>query len=76
VIILDYSFPLPSTLMRSVVFIIERIAGGDHYRNFKKYNKLGGIDYFIYKSGLKPVADSLRGRTVFRIVSCRSGRLR
>jgi len=71
VIILDYSFPLPSTLMRSVVFIIERIAGGDHYRNFRKYISRGGLDHFTGATGLikkKPAIAA--GRGVFNIVVC------
>ncbi len=70
VIIMDYNYPVPQGILRPIIYTIERIAGGDHYRNFKRYNKLGGMDYFTGESGLEITSDSLRGRAAFRIISC------
>ena len=42
VIIVDYNYPMPEGLARNLAFGIERIAGGDHYRNFKFYMRNGG----------------------------------
>lgn len=71
VVIMDYNYPVPQGILKPIIYTIERIAGGDHYRNFKRYNRLGGLDYFTGESGLEVATDSLRGRAAFRIVSCK-----
>lgn len=71
IIIMDYNYPLPPGIKGAIVYIIERIAGGDHYRNFRKYNKLGGLDYFIRNSGLEPISGKIKGSGAFRIAECR-----
>lgn len=71
IIIMDYNFPVPTGVLRPVIYTIERIAGGDHYRNFRIYNRLGGLNYFTGESGLEITSDSLRSRAAFRIISCR-----
>lgn len=67
VIIVDYNYPMPKGLARNLAFGIERIAGGDHYRNFKVYMKNGGITYFANRSGLKVITETVRGSGVFLI---------
>ena len=71
VILMDYNYPIPVGIFRLVIFFIERIAGGDHYRNFKRFNTFGGLPYFIDESGLKVQSEKLRGKGAFRIVVCR-----
>ena len=47
-LIVDYSYDKKSTVIgRLAVKIIEKIAGGEHYQNFKKYIKKGGLDYLM-----------------------------
>jgi ubiquinone/menaquinone biosynthesis C-methylase UbiE len=67
VIIVDYNYPIPKGLSRTLAFGIERIAGGDHYRNFRVYMKNGGITYFANRSGLKVISETVRGSGVFII---------
>ncbi len=71
IILMDYNYPVPPGIIRPVIYTIEWIAGGDHYRNFKMYNRLGGLDYFTRESGLAITSGSLRGRNAFRIISCK-----
>ncbi|MFO7852128.1 MAG: class I SAM-dependent methyltransferase [Bacteroidales bacterium] len=70
VVLMDYNYPIPAGISKLVIFIIERIAGGDHYRNFRRFNALGGLPYFIEGSGLKMESEKLRHRSAFRIVVC------
>ena len=70
VIIMDYNFPIWRIIPRLVILAIERIAGGDHYRNFKSYNSEGGLDYYIKKAGLTIMKEKLRKGATFRIVVC------
>lgn len=74
IIIMDYNYPVPKGILRPIIYTIERIAGGDHYRNFKRYRVLGGLDYFIKGSGLDIISDRLHGSGAFRIVVCRPAR--
>ncbi len=44
----DYDFsPMTKIHARKVITFIEWLAGGDHYRNFREYNSLGGIEAFL-----------------------------
>ncbi len=67
VIIVDYNYPMPEGFARNIAFGIERIAGGDHYRNFRFYMNNGGIKYFTNHSGLKAISETVRGSGVFLI---------
>ncbi len=69
VIIMDYSYPLGSATSKSIIYLIEWIAGGDHYSNFLKYNKLGGLDYYLSGAGLK-LNSVLKSTSAFRVVYC------
>lgn len=68
IIIMDYNYPMKKFFPRMVVWIIEKIAGGDHYRNFRNYNRLGGADHFIEKAGLKIKSEKLSEKSTFRVV--------
>jgi len=70
VIIADYNYPLPENLYGKVASAIERMAGGDHYRNFRSYMKSGGLKYFTSKAGLGIKSTRIRGRGVFLITIC------
>jgi 2-polyprenyl-3-methyl-5-hydroxy-6-metoxy-1,4-benzoquinol methylase len=70
VIIMDYNYPIQTGISKLVIFTIERIAGGDHYRNFRNFNRLGGLDHFINKAGLQRDSDKLRKSSAFRVVVC------
>lgn len=50
-IITDYIFTKRSFfLAKWVITLIEKIAGKEHYKNFKSYNKLGGLNNLISKT--------------------------
>jgi len=68
IIIVDYNFPMPKGFSRSLAFGIERLAGGDHYRNFRIYMGKGGIQYFLSESGLNEKSSSISGNGVFVII--------
>ncbi len=51
-IIADYSAPLPANGAGLLVRIIERIAGGEHYRGFRDYQERGGLDSLLQEAGL------------------------
>lgn len=70
VIIMDYNYPMQAGISKLVILIIERIAGGDHYRNFRHFNELGGLDYFVQKAGLRKESDKLRKSSAFRVMVC------
>jgi len=70
VILMDYNYPMQPGISKLVIFIIERIAGGDHYRNFRRFNTLGGLDYFIEKAGLRIESDKLGKNSAFRVMVC------
>ncbi len=70
VIIVDYNYPLPQGTSSWLVTSIEKIAGVDHYKNFRRYIEKGGINYFIRESGLKSVAQVKRSNGIFIITTC------
>jgi len=70
VIIVDYNHPMPKGFSRSLVFFIERFAGGDHYRNFKVYMGKGGLRYFTRAAGLTVKSSTVKSNSVFLIEVC------
>jgi SAM-dependent methyltransferase len=70
VIIADYNYPMPQGWGRRIARGIERIAGGDHYRNFRVYMNKGGIPHFTEKAGLTVKSEAVRGSGVFVVVMC------
>jgi ubiquinone/menaquinone biosynthesis C-methylase UbiE len=53
ILIADYTCPLPASFPGWVIRTIERIAGGDHYRNFRHYLKNGGVPALLEKLDIK-----------------------
>jgi hypothetical protein len=70
VIIADYNHPLPQTLSGFAANSIEKMAGGDHYRNFRNYMSAGGINHFTNAAGMKINKTVARGNGVFVVVEC------
>lgn len=70
VIIADYHYPMPAGFPGSMAFGIERMAAGDHYRNFKSYMAAGGIKYFTDAAGLSIQSSIIKGKGVFVIAIC------
>jgi len=53
IIIGDYLIPLQAGFPKWMTNSVEFFAGREHYRNFKNYEKNGGIYYLAKKAGLK-----------------------
>ncbi len=70
VIIADYNCPLPHGFSGSLAYMIERIARGDHYRNFRNYMNRGGLGSFLEKAGISVISAEVRGNGVFIITVC------
>ncbi len=68
VIIIDYNFPISKSFPRSLVYGIEHFAGGDHYRNFRKYMEKEGLRCFTQASGIKIRTEMVRGNGIFLII--------
>jgi len=70
VVVVDYNSLMPKGLSGSAVWSIERLAGGEHYRNFKTFMERGGIRYFTSEAGLTMKTETVRGGGVFSVVVC------
>jgi len=70
VVVVDYALPVRRGLYNSLTWLIESIAGGDHYRNFKAYMAIGGIYPILAAAGLKVREKHLRGRGTLVINHC------
>jgi len=68
IILVDFSIPLPATIAGQGALLIEKIAGGEHYNNFKAYQKNNGLNYFLKNHQLSIIEDKLGGLNVIRIV--------
>ena len=67
-LIVDYLFDKNSTFMgRTGVKIIEKLAGGEHYRNFKDYIKRGALDYLMKNYSFKTEHFFLYGAVRLRV---------
>jgi len=51
-IILDYRVPLPTGLSGMLIYVIERLAGRGHYRNFRSFVDRGGLAPLLIQQGL------------------------
>jgi ubiquinone/menaquinone biosynthesis C-methylase UbiE len=71
IVIVDYSHPMPEGLYKKFTYIIERIAGGDHFRNFKTYMNGGGIDTVVAQAGLEVVERVVKGKGILSISLCK-----
>jgi SAM-dependent methyltransferase len=65
VIIADYNIPLPKSLAGLLASGIERLAGGDHYRNFRNFRAKGGLSHFTGNACLTLISSEVRGAGVF-----------
>ncbi len=72
VIIADYNHHMPRGYGRTVAWTIERIAGGDHYRNFRNYMQRGGVHWFVKEAGLRICSEVTRSGGIFVVAVCES----
>ena len=63
VLIVDYELSdKTSMLSRSSIYLIEKIAGGEHYRNFKTYIQTGGLSVLLEGLPLREIRRHYFGR--------------
>lgn len=70
IIIVDYAFPIKAGFYRWFTWTIEWLAGGDHYRNFKLYQKNSGMDSLLAQSGLLVKERFLQGNGTLMVSQC------
>lgn len=70
ILIADYNHHMPPGWGSGAAWGIERIAGGEHYRNFRDYMQKGGVHWFARESGLRIRREILRGGKIFVIAEC------
>lgn len=71
VIIMDYNYPIPANFSGAVASGLERIVGGEHYRNFRVYIKYNGMGYFLKRAGLVVRSQVVSGNNLFIISECK-----
>jgi 2-polyprenyl-3-methyl-5-hydroxy-6-metoxy-1,4-benzoquinol methylase len=69
VLIADYNHYMPQGYGRTLAWTIERIAGGDHYRNFRNYMQKGGIRWFAGEAGLRISSEVTRSGGIFLVAT-------
>jgi ubiquinone/menaquinone biosynthesis C-methylase UbiE len=67
IIVADYNHTMRRYWGSRLVFIIERIAGKEHFRNFCYFMEHGGISHFAEQAGLYKRTLHTAGRSVFAI---------
>lgn len=72
IVVIDYAHPLPENKYKAITYLIERLAGKEHFSNFKKYQSLGGLPSLTKKSGLRIIDYKIRGNGIFVIAKCSS----
>jgi ubiquinone/menaquinone biosynthesis C-methylase UbiE len=70
ILIVDYSYPMEVRFYRWFTWMIEWFAGGDHFRNFKIYQRNGGMDTLLDKSGLTVKEKYLQGKGTLMVSLC------
>lgn len=70
IIVLDYGWPMKQNLLWWMTRLIEFIAGGEHYRNFKRFMSKGGQDPILKHAGLRVQERQHRGQGTLVITSC------
>jgi len=68
IILADFTNPLPKNVIGWGARFIERIAGGEHYLNFKKYQKQSGLKYFLDYQKLSVIESRIGGLGAIRII--------
>jgi ubiquinone/menaquinone biosynthesis C-methylase UbiE len=70
IIVVDYAYPINAKVYRWFTWFIEWLAGGDHFRNFKQYQKNGGMDPLLDQSGLLVKEKYIQGKGTLVVSLC------
>lgn len=71
ILIVDYASPLSANYYKYLTWFIEWMAGGDHFKNFKTYQKFGGIDTYLKQLHLQVIKRTEKGQSIFSLVLCK-----
>ena len=70
-LVADYSSPLPGTISGRFTWLIERLAGSDHYAGFCSYQSIGGLDSLMREADLEILEEHPVLGGIVRILLCR-----
>jgi len=68
IIIADFLVPQSSKISGLRVFLIEFIAGINHFKGYLDFRRTNGIDNLVYESNLKILSDKINSSKTVRIV--------
>ena len=70
IIIVDYAVPLPQNITGWGSRVAEFFAGREHHRNFRKYNRLGGLNKILAANKLTIQRERSFANGAFQLVVC------
>ncbi|MDX8338401.1 class I SAM-dependent methyltransferase [Draconibacterium sp. IB214405] len=71
-VVLDYAVPLPRNYAGAGSKVAEFLAGIEHNRNFKSYNRAGGLNAILPASGFTVERSKLIGKGAFQLTVARN----
>lgn len=75
-VFVDYSFPLPHNGAGYLMRFIEFLAGGQHYRSFRRYLVSGGLKGLFAGHGLKQTAcTTFKGGSISLVLAANGGQV-
>lgn len=66
-IIADYAIPYPRNMLGKISILVERLAGVEHFNNYKAFSAAGGLIGLIRKQGLSVLKEKYTSGMVFHI---------
>jgi ubiquinone/menaquinone biosynthesis C-methylase UbiE len=70
IVIVDYAVPLPQNITGWGSRVAEFFAGREHYRNFRKYYRLGGLKKILAENNLTVQRERFFANGAFQLVVC------
>ena len=70
IIITDYSVPLQAGFKGYATKFVEFLAGREHYRNFREYCCLGGLEAILKNYSLKTISQRKMAFGIFQVLEC------
>lgn len=74
IILVDYNVPLPQNVSGRGSRVAEFFAGREHFRNFKKYVGMGGLEEILPKHNLKIEKSKFMAMGALQMVICSNGK--
>ncbi len=73
IILADYNVPLPWNIAGISIRIIERLAGAEHYRCFKKFLTMEGLHGVIRRNGIKVIRQTVMKSSNIMLILAAAG---